>query len=104
MLKHTQTTAQLAQSGVDPSSGVSCPRFQQIAFAFGIHAASVYSWDDFQQAIPAFLAYDGPALIEYHMHPKQIIGPKLGYHMEDGVAVYDKFAQMSPNLESENAH
>jgi hypothetical protein len=33
-------------------------------------AASVTTWSDFETAVPAFLAHEGPALIEYHMDPR----------------------------------
>lgn len=97
MLKHTQRTAEMPLAGVDAATGVSCPRFQQLAFSFGIRAASVTAWADFDNALPQFLAHPGPALIEYHMHPQQPCVPKVGYHMANGKPVYDTFAEMSPH-------
>lgn len=97
MLKHTQKNAGFALSGVDEASGVSCPRFHQLAYAFGMHAASVYSWKDFHEAVPALLNHKGPALLEYHMHPMQTIAPKLGYSTVNGKQVYDRFDNMIPH-------
>lgn len=99
MLKHTQRAACMEYAGVDAGTGVSCPRFQQLAFAFGMHAASVRTWHDFERAMPAFFAHRGPALIEYHMHPEQPCVPKLTYVVRDGRPVYDAFADMSPKLQ-----
>lgn len=107
MLKHTQIASGMKLTAVDAASGVSCPKFQQLAYAFGISATSVRTWEDFNSAIPSLFAHDGPALLEYHMHPLQPCVPKLTYRMKDGVQVYDKFDEMSPHMETpieENVH
>lgn len=97
MIRRTQENASMPHSGVNAATGVSTPRFQQLAFAFGIHAASVTTWEDFDNAVPAWLAHKGPALIEYHMSPNQLIAPKLGYEA-GATAKYSRFDQMHPPL------
>lgn len=99
MLKHTMKNAGMELAGVDAASGVSTPLFHQLAFAFGIDSATVRTWEHFKSAIPQLLAHDGPALVEYTMHPMQPCVPKLAYRMQDGKPMYDDFADMSPKLE-----
>jgi acetolactate synthase-1/2/3 large subunit len=103
MLKHTQTNAGMAHAGVSAASGVSCPDFRRLAAAFGITAAEVRDWDDYHRVVRACLYSEGPALIEYRMHPQQPCVPKLGYDWVDGKNKYARFDDMSPRLEIANA-
>lgn len=96
MLKHTMRASGMRYSGVSEETGVSTPNFRLLANIFGITGAEVRSWEDFDRIVPSCMASDAPCLIEYQMHPEQVIGPKLGYHLEDGKPVYDSFAEMSP--------
>lgn len=98
MIKHTQRMAKMGMAGVDEKTGVSLPRFQQLAFSFGIPAASVRTWADFVNAVPMWLANKGPALIEYHMSPLQKIAPKLDPIYVNDKATSPRFDQMSPAI------
>lgn len=98
MIRHTERVSGMPECGVDAKTGVSFPRYQQLAFALGIEAAHVKTWQHFDTAVSALMRHKGPALLEYFMHPHQRIGPKLSYAMKDGHAVYDDFSEMSPRL------
>lgn len=96
MLKHTQKGAKVPYHGVDKATGLSCPSFRALAHAWGMQACDIRNWSDFEQAIPALFAAEGPALVEYHMHPEQPLVPKLGYTLVNGEKTYDRFDSMSP--------
>lgn len=100
MLKHTQKNAGMRYAAVNEASGVSCPDFTRVAQSFGIPAADVRDWADFERVVPAVMGNDsGPFLIQYWMHPEQPCVPKLGYKTENGRPGYARFDQMSPSLE-----
>jgi len=96
MLKHTQKTQRMEYSGVDRATGVSCPKFNRIAYAFGIHAGVVHTWEDAEHALPQFFQAKGPALIEVQIDPEQTQQPKVSYEMVDGVQRYCTLDRMSP--------
>lgn len=98
MIKHTQSGARQEPTAVDQATGVSCPSFIEVARAFGIPAMKVETWAAFDAFVPWLFSEKGPALIEYHMHPKQPLVPKLSYSWVDGKPVYDRFDRMSPHV------
>ena len=98
MLRHTQNASGFRESGISPDTGVSFPNYRHLALAFGISASEVRTWEDFERIIPSFLSCDGPGLVEYHMHPRQPLAPKLGYRMVGGKQAYAPFNEMTPAL------
>jgi acetolactate synthase-1/2/3 large subunit len=98
MIKHTQTGAGMAFSGVDKASGVSCPDFRLVAQAFGIASAQVRSWGDWERVIPWAMGYEGPALVEIFTDPKQRLVPKLDPIYIDGRPTSPEFWDLSPRL------
>lgn len=99
MIRKTQKLAGMAYSGVNSNTGVSCPDFRRLALSFGITAAEVRTWEDFERIVPGSLSSEGPVLVEYHMDPNQLIYPKLD-PMRDasGKVSSPPFDRMSPVL------
>lgn len=98
MIRETQKKAGQGYVAVDKLSGVSMPSFRKIAYAFGIPACDLRTWDDFGKAIPTLFADKGPALIEYFMDPQQPMVPKLDPIYVDGKPTSPRFCDMSPAL------
>lgn len=98
MIKHTQKNARMQEYGVDPVSGVSFPKYHQLAYSLGMYAATVRTWEDYSTAIPAMFAHKGPCLIEYHMAPDQPLVPKLDPIFVDGKPTSPPFWKMSPDV------
>jgi acetolactate synthase-1/2/3 large subunit len=99
MIRHTQKNARMKEHGVHPESGVSFPRYQQLAFALGIPAAHVRTWEDYKTAIPQLFNHKGPALLEFHMDPVQPLVPKLEPIFVDGKPTSPPFCKMSPYVD-----
>ena len=95
MIKHTQKNNNMPRSGVDPASGVSFPDYRRLAQDFGFFSADVWTWDDFDKAIPQLFAVGKPVLVVYHMDPEQPLVPRL-MPLPDGSQ--PRFEQMSPLL------
>jgi acetolactate synthase-1/2/3 large subunit len=97
MIKGTHRNIGIPYTGVSRASGVSMPRFQQIAFAFGIQAGLVRSWEHFDSAMPQFLAHEGPALLEVFIDPEQQYVPRLQpIKNADGTFSPARFCDLSP--------
>lgn len=96
MIQHTQRVGRMEESGVAPDSGVSFPDYRFLAHAMGLAACDVYTWDDFNKAIPALFTTRGPALVQYHMAPRQPLMPKLDPVFVDGKPTSPPFWKMSP--------
>jgi acetolactate synthase-1/2/3 large subunit len=97
MIKGTHRNLRIPYTGVDSASGVSMPKFTQLAYAFGIKATLVRSWDDFERAVPQLLQADGPALIEVFIDPEQQYVPRLQpIRQSDGAFTPPKFFELSP--------
>lgn len=95
MIKHTQKLGKLKHTSVDAGSGMSLPDFRRLAQDFGLHSADIYSWADFNKAIPQLFALKEPALVVYHMDPQQPLVPRL-QPLPDGSR--PRMDQMSPLL------
>jgi acetolactate synthase-1/2/3 large subunit len=94
MIKHTQNALfNGRRSGVDKSTGVSCPDFNEIAKAFNFPAFKIKTWGDFDKVIPRIQDHDGPLICEVFMHPQQLFVPKLS------LAIQDDGSLISPPLE-----
>lgn len=98
MIRGTQDTLGLQHVGVSPETGVSFPDFRRVAWAFGIEAVELTTWDDFRNVIPEFLNRDGPALCVYHMHQDQPAFPKLQPIVTPEGIRSPGLAEMSPVL------
>ncbi|MFM2196931.1 MAG: Micromonas sp [Verrucomicrobiota bacterium] len=100
MIKHTQKAMlQGRYAGTDLASGVSCPDFSKLAYAFGISAWTIRTWEDYNRVIPEILAFDGPCVIEVFMHPEQWFYPKLSLATQkDGTLVSPPLEDLSPLL------
>jgi acetolactate synthase-1/2/3 large subunit len=101
MIKHTQKAVLKGRyAGTDQASGVSCPNFTKLAFAFDLPSFQVRSWADFDRDLPKFLAVDGPAICEVFMHPEQFFHPKLGVFVRpDGALVSPPLEDLSPFID-----
>ena len=99
MLKHTQRTMGMEESGVGPASGLEVPDFRSIAHAFGFAACNVNTWDDFHKVMPQVFAIKEPCLVQYFMDPDQPVVPKVSaIKGEDGKMRSARFDQMSPEV------
>lgn len=100
MIKHTQKAVlQGRYAGTDRSSGVSCPDFTKLAYAFGLPAFQIRSWADFDRELPRLQACPGPAICEVFMHPEQFFHPKLGLAVQpDGTLISPPLEDLSPFL------
>lgn len=96
MIKATQDKAGMPRTGVSKENGVSLPDFYRVAQAFGIAAAKVRTWKDFNKAIPAMFASSEPSMVIYHMDPEQPMVPKLDPIYIDGKPTSPPFWKMSP--------
>jgi acetolactate synthase-1/2/3 large subunit len=99
-LRHTQNNLYKGRKfGVDPASGLSCPDFRKVAAAFDIPYLAVRDWADFDAAIPAMQAADGPVICEVFTHPEQLFVPKLSLAPRpDGSIVSPPIEDLSPLL------
>ena len=96
MIKHTQKNAKMQRAGVDARSGVSFPDYRRLAQDFGFFSADVWTWEDFDKAIPRLFAIGKPSLVVYHMYPEQPLVPRLMHFLPDGSQPH--FEQLSPLL------
>ena len=98
MIKETQKKAGLPHLAVNKDTGVSIPNLRMIAHSFGFAACDVRTWAEFDRAIPALFASNGPAVVVYHMDPEQPMVPKLDPIYVDGKPTSPRFCDMSPLL------
>jgi acetolactate synthase-1/2/3 large subunit len=103
MIKHTQRSLFNGRyTGVEKSSGMSCPDYSKLATAFGFAAYQVRTWEDFESAMPKFLAATKPALCEVFMHPEQPLVPKLGLAVQpDGTLVSPPLEDLLPLIDGD---
>lgn len=103
MIKHTQKAMLGGRyAGTDKSTGVSCPDFSKLAGAFGIPAAQVRTWAEFDAAIGAMQASEGPMIVEVFMDPGQLFVPKLSLAVaEGGALISPPLEDLSPLLSRE---
>ena len=93
MIKHTQRIGGMLHSSVDGKSGVSLPDFRMLAQDFGFFSCDVWTWDDVKKSLHRFFALREPAMIVFHMDPKQALVPRL-MPLPDGSR--PRFDQLSP--------
>jgi acetolactate synthase-1/2/3 large subunit len=100
MIKHTQKALFSGRySGTDEKSGVTCPNFSKIAFAFGIPSFEIRTWEDVEIAIPQMQMADGPVICEVFTHPEQPFVPKLSLvPQNDGSIISPPLEDLSPLL------
>ena len=78
MIRHSQKALGLVKTGSDREGGVSCPRFTNVAGAFGFRTAVAYGDDDLSAGrVEWIMECDGPALLEVMCSPEQQYLPKI---------------------------
>lgn len=100
MIKHTQKNLfQGRYSASNKNSGVACPDFEKISFAFQIPYYSIKTWEDFDYVIPQIQSSDGPVICEVFMDPEQYFYPKLSIEVcQDGTLISPALEDLSPLL------
>lgn len=100
MIKHTQKALFSGRySGTDRKSGVSCPDFSKIAYAFGFPSFQIRTWEDMESIIPKMQATQGPVICEVFTHPEQPFVPKLSLvPQKDGSIISPPLEDLSPLL------
>ena len=99
MIKHTQKVLGLGTTAVDRASGVSFPNFVDCAESFGIWAARVESWLQWEMLAPTFFASKEPMLLDIHISPTQPLVPKLNpIRHPDGRIESPSFDRLSPEV------
>lgn len=100
MIKHTQNALFKSDYvGTDEASGVSCPDYSKIAYAFNIPAFQIRTWDECDDVLSKVQTHKGPVICEVFMHPEQPFTPKLSLvSKEDGSLVSPPLEDLSPLL------
>lgn len=100
MIKHTQKALFSGRySCSDRKSGVSCPDFSKIAYAFGFPSFQIRTWEDVEAIIPEVQAINGPVICEVFTHPEQPFVPKLSLvQQKDGSIISPPLEDLSPLL------
>lgn len=100
MIKHTQKALFSGRySCSDRKSGVSCPDFSKIAYAFGFPSFQIRTWEDVETIIPQVQAINGPVICEVFTHPEQPFVPKLSLvQQKDGSIISPPLEDLSPLL------
>lgn len=100
MIKHTQKNLFDGRyTSVNQSSGVSCPDFEKIAYAFGIPYFGLKTWEDFDTSIELLMKCKGPVICDIFMDPEQYFYPKLSLAVsKDGSIVSPPLEDLSPLL------
>ncbi len=100
MIKHTQKALFSGRySGSDRKSGVTCPDFSKIAYAFDIPSFQIRTWEDVDEIIPKVQAIDGPVICEVFTHPEQPFVPKLSLvQQKNGSIISPPLEDLSPLL------
>ena len=87
--------------GEGPRSGVSFPDFAKVGAAFGLPSSRIENLA-FEAELDAFLAPDGPGLVEVVVDPDQVFEPKLAARqLPDGKIVSPSLEDMWPFLPRE---
>jgi acetolactate synthase-1/2/3 large subunit len=100
MIKHTQKALFAGRySGSDQKSGVTCPDFSKLAYAFGMPAFQIRTWEGAASILPQVQAIKGPVICEVFTHPEQPFVPKLSLVQQpDGSIVSPPLEDLSPLL------
>jgi acetolactate synthase-1/2/3 large subunit len=100
MIKNTQKALFSGRySGSDRESGVTCPDFSKLAFAFGFPSFQIRTWQDVESIIPTVQAIHGPVICEVFTHPEQPFVPKLSLvQQKDGSIISPPLEDLSPLL------
>lgn len=100
MIKHTQKALFSGRySGTDRKSGVSCPDFSKIAYAFGFPSFQIRTWEEMEAVMPKVQAAQGPVICEVFTHPEQPFVPKLSLvPQKDGSILSPPLEDLSPLL------
>lgn len=100
MIKHTEKALfKGAYFGTDRKTGVSCPDYSKLAWAFGIPAYQIHTWDECDDILEKIQVAEGPVICEVFMHPEQPFVPKLStIVMDDGSLVSPPLEDLSPLL------
>jgi acetolactate synthase-1/2/3 large subunit len=100
MIKHTQKALFSGRySGSDRKSGVTCPDFSKLAYAFGFPSFQIRTWQDAETIIPIVQAIEGPVICEVFTHPEQPFVPKLSLvQQKDGSIISPPLEDLSPLL------
>lgn len=100
MIKHTQKALFAGRySGSDQKSGVTCPDFAKVAYAFDIPSFQIRTWEDVETIIPKVQAINGPVICEVFTHPEQTFVPKLSLvQQKDGTIISPPLEDLSPLL------
>lgn len=100
MIKHTQKALFSGRySCSDKKSGVSCPDFSKLAYAFGFPSFQIRTWEDAETIIPKVQAINGPVICEVFTHPEQPFVPKLSLvQKKDGSIISPPLEDLSPLL------
>jgi acetolactate synthase-1/2/3 large subunit len=103
MIKHTQKALFSGRySGSDRKSGVTCPDFAKVAYAFDIPSFQIRTWEDAETIIPKVQAINGPVICEVFTHPEQPFVPKLSLvQQKDGSIISPPLEDLSPLLTRE---
>jgi len=103
MIKHTQKALFSGRySGSDQKSGVTCPDFSKVAYAFDMPSFQIRTWEDAATIIPQVQAIDGPVICEVFTHPEQPSVPKLSLvQQKDGSIISPPIEDLSPLLPRE---
>lgn len=100
MIKHTQKALfEGRYSGSDEKSGVTCPDFSKIAYAFDIPSYQIRTWEDAENILPKVQLINGPVVCEVFTHPEQPFVPKLSLvQQKDGSIISPPLEDLSPLL------
>ena len=100
MIKHTQKALFAGRySGSDEKSGVTCPDFSKLAYAFGIPSFQIRTWAEVGSIIPQVQSIKGPVICEVFTHPEQPFVPKLSLvQQKDGSIISPPLEDLSPLL------
>ena len=103
MIKHTQKALFDGRySGSDRKTGVSCPDYSRIAYAFEMPSYQIRTWSDADAILPKVQSADGPVICEVFTHPEQPFVPKLSLvQQKDGTIVSPPLEDLSPLLPRE---
>lgn len=72
------------------------PDFAQLAQVIGFHAQQVTEGAELEQAVAAFLAYPGPALLDVKVNPEELVmPPKVEFSQVSNMALYSAKAVLS---------
>jgi len=89
-------------AGVDASSGIGNPRFEQLAAAYGFRYSRIANLASLDSGIDIALSGEGPGICEVNVSPRQGISPKASaYRRDDGTFESRPLEDMAPFLSRE---